>query len=90
MTTATRTTTWTATTRAMGARPAAPGARRRPILRFPPTTLAAETKREIVARYGRDEHDAGSTEVRVAALTVRINDLTGHPDENRQPRGAQG
>jgi small subunit ribosomal protein S15 len=41
-------------------------------------TLTAEAKREIVQRHGRDENDTGSTEVQVALLTARINELTEH------------
>ena len=41
-------------------------------------TLTADLKREIVTKYGRDENDTGSTEVQVALLTARINELTEH------------
>jgi small subunit ribosomal protein S15 len=41
-------------------------------------TLTAEAKRDIVARYGRGDGDTGSTEVQVALLTARINELTEH------------
>ena len=41
-------------------------------------SLAAEKKREIVAKYGRGDADTGSTEVQVALLTARINELTEH------------
>lgn len=41
-------------------------------------SLTAERKREIVGRFGRDESDTGSTEVQVALLTARINELTDH------------
>jgi small subunit ribosomal protein S15 len=41
-------------------------------------TLTAEDKREIVGRFGRDEADTGATEVQIALLTRRINDLTEH------------
>jgi small subunit ribosomal protein S15 len=41
-------------------------------------SLTADVKREIVQRHGRDENDTGSTEVQVALLTARINDLTEH------------
>jgi small subunit ribosomal protein S15 len=45
-------------------------------------TLTADAKREIVDRYGRDQRDTGSTEVQVALLTARINDLTQHLREH--------
>jgi len=35
-------------------------------------------KKEIIAKYGRDEKDTGSPEVQVALLTGRINHLTEH------------
>jgi len=41
-------------------------------------TLTADKKREIVAEYGRGDADTGSTEVQVALLTARINELTEH------------
>jgi small subunit ribosomal protein S15 len=41
-------------------------------------TLTAEAKRDIVTRFGRDETDTGSTEVQIALLTARINELTEH------------
>ena len=47
-------------------------------------TLTAEKKREIVARHGRGEGDTGSTEVQVALLTARINELTEHLREHRK------
>ena len=36
------------------------------------------TKEEIIKEYGKSENDTGSTEVQVALLTQRINDLTDH------------
>ena len=44
----------------------------------PRMSLAAEKKQEIVAKYGRGTADTGSTEVQVALLTARINELTEH------------
>ena len=41
-------------------------------------SLTAEAKREIVTRHGRGDNDTGSTEVQVALLTARINELTEH------------
>ena len=35
-------------------------------------------KKEIIAKYGRQENDTGSPEVQVALLTERINHLTEH------------
>jgi len=41
-------------------------------------TLTQEDKREVVERFGRDATDTGATEVQIALLTRRINDLTEH------------
>ena len=42
-----------------------------------------EKKLEIISKYGSKEGDTGSTEVQVALLTERINQLTGHMAANR-------
>jgi small subunit ribosomal protein S15 len=47
-------------------------------------TLTVERKREIVERFGKDDRDTGSTEVQVALLTERINDLTEHLREHKK------
>ena len=41
-------------------------------------SLTKEKKQELVDKYGRDDGDTGSTEVQVALLTERINELTEH------------
>lgn len=41
-------------------------------------SLTAESKREIVRKLGASEQDTGSTEVQVALLTARIDELTEH------------
>lgn len=45
-------------------------------------TMTAEDKRELVTRFGRDESDTGATEVQIAMLTRRINELTEHLREH--------
>jgi small subunit ribosomal protein S15 len=42
------------------------------------TTLSADRKQEIIAKYGASAQDTGNTRVQVALLTARINDLTEH------------
>ena len=42
-----------------------------------------EKKAEIVSNFKLNEEDSGSTEVQVALLTERINQLTGHMAANR-------
>lgn len=41
-------------------------------------TLTKDRKAELIGKYGRSEADTGSTEVQVALLTERINELTEH------------
>jgi small subunit ribosomal protein S15 len=47
-------------------------------------TLTTDEKREIVTRFGKGDTDTGSTEVQVALLTKRINDLTEHLREHKK------
>ena len=41
-------------------------------------TLTQEDKRAVTERFGKDANDTGATEVQIALLTRRINDLTEH------------
>ena len=45
-------------------------------------TVTAERKRELISRFGRSDSDTGATEVQVALLTERINQLTEHLREH--------
>lgn len=47
-------------------------------------SLSAAKKAEIVAQYGRNADDTGSTEVQVALLTAQINHLQGHFAEHKK------
>ena len=40
--------------------------------------MTKERKQEIIKNFGRDEKDTGSSEVQIALLTERINELTEH------------
>ena len=40
--------------------------------------MTKERKQEIISTYRRDEKDTGSSEVQIALLTERINELTEH------------
>ena len=40
--------------------------------------MTKERKQEIIDTYKRDEKDTGSSEVQIALLTERINELTEH------------
>ena len=42
-----------------------------------------EKKTELISKFGVKKDDTGSTEVQVALLTERINQLTGHMAANR-------
>ena len=54
-------------------------------------SLTKEKKAELVDKYGRDSGDTGSTEVQVALLTERINELTeqlrSHSKDHHSRRG---
>jgi small subunit ribosomal protein S15 len=54
-------------------------------------TLTKEAKLEILGKHGRHGSDTGSTEVQVALLTTRINELTdhmrAHPKDHHSRRG---
>jgi small subunit ribosomal protein S15 len=41
-------------------------------------SLTKDKKAELIDKHGRKQGDTGSTEVQVALLTERINELTGH------------
>lgn len=47
-------------------------------------SLSVEVKAQIVAAFGRDANDSGSTEVQVALLTAQINHLQGHFSEHKK------
>ena len=40
--------------------------------------MALKSKQEIVAEFGKNPQDTGSTEVQIALLSDRINHLTSH------------
>ena len=43
-------------------------------------------KKAIIAEFGKNENDTGSTEVQIALLTARINNLTAHLKNNKQDK----
>ena len=53
--------------------------------------LTKVVKQELIDKHGRNGQDTGSTEVQVAMLTQRINDLTehlrSHPKDHYSRRG---
>ena len=40
--------------------------------------MTKEEKQEIIKKFGKSENDSGKSEVQIALLTKRINDLTTH------------
>jgi small subunit ribosomal protein S15 len=53
--------------------------------------LTKEAKLEIIGKHGRTDADTGSSEVQIAMLTTRINQLTehlrAHPKDHYSRRG---
>ncbi len=53
--------------------------------------LTQEQKSELIAKYGANQQDTGSTKVQVALLTQRITELTEHmqthPHDHHSRRG---
>ncbi|EKT61530.1 30S ribosomal protein S15 [Providencia sneebia] len=47
-------------------------------------SLSTEAKAKIVAEFGRDANDTGSSEVQIALLTAQINHLQGHFAEHKK------
>jgi small subunit ribosomal protein S15 len=54
-------------------------------------SLTKEAKLELIEKHGRNGQDTGSTQVQVAMLTRRINELTehlrSHPKDHYSRRG---
>jgi small subunit ribosomal protein S15 len=46
-------------------------------------------KLEIIAKYGKNENDTGSTEVQIALLTERIKYLTEHLKVNKKDHSSR-
>jgi len=51
--------------------------------------LNKESAAAIVTKYGKNEKDTGATEVQIALLTERINQLTGHCKQFRKDKSGQ-
>lgn len=53
--------------------------------------VTKETKQELIAKFGGDAKNTGATEVQIALLTARINDLQKHfkanPKDHASNRG---
>ena len=46
--------------------------------------MTKEEKLEVIKKYGTNENDSGKSEVQIALLTKRINDLTSHFDAHKK------
>jgi len=46
--------------------------------------MTKEEKLELIKQYGTNENDSGKSEVQIALLTKRINDLTSHFDAHKK------
>lgn len=46
--------------------------------------MTKDEKLELVKKFGKDEKDSGKSEVQIALLTKRINDLTSHFDAHKK------
>jgi small subunit ribosomal protein S15 len=51
--------------------------------------LTKESSALIIAKFGKSEKDTGATEVQIALLTERINQLTGHCKQFKKDKSGQ-
>lgn len=59
------------------------------LIEYKGNMLTKEQKESVIGDYKVREGDTGSTEVQVAMLTQRINDLTGHLREHKQDHASR-
>lgn len=52
-------------------------------------SLNKDDKATIVAEFGKDGNDSGSTEVQIALLTKRIEDLKAHFDDHKKDHASR-
>ncbi len=52
-------------------------------------SINLKNKKEIVKKYGKNEQDTGSSEVQIALLTEKINELTEHLKVNPKDFGGK-
>lgn len=52
-------------------------------------TLTKKRKEEIIEKYGLNKNDTGSTNVQVALLTERINELTEHLKKHKKDHSSR-
>ena len=52
-------------------------------------TLTVDQRKAVIAKYARSENDTGSSQVQIALLTARINDLSGHFKEHKKDHASR-
>ncbi|MGK9476454.1 30S ribosomal protein S15 [Melioribacter sp. OK-6-Me] len=52
-------------------------------------SISNERKQELIKKYGMNEKDSGRTEVQIAILTERINNLTAHFDQHKKDHASR-
>jgi len=52
-------------------------------------SLSKDDKAAIVADFGKDGMDSGSTEVQIALITKRIEDLKSHFDDHKKDHASR-
>ena len=52
-------------------------------------SITLKNKKDIVKKFGKNEHDTGATEVQIALLTEKINELTEHLKLNKKDFGGK-
>ena len=51
--------------------------------------LAKEEKQDVIKEFGKNDKDSGATEVQIALLTKRIEDLTEHFKTNKKDHASR-
>lgn len=51
--------------------------------------LTQEKKQQLISEYQVHETDTGSSEVQIAMLTTKINELTGHLKNNKKDHSSR-
>jgi small subunit ribosomal protein S15 len=52
-------------------------------------SISNERKQELIKKFGTNEKDSGRTEVQIAILTERINNLTAHFDQHKKDHASR-
>lgn len=52
-------------------------------------SISIEKKNELIKKFGKNEKDKGSTDVQVAILSQRINNLTNHLKTNKKDQSTR-